>query len=874
MHQQIEALFDATWELSPAARAQILNERCADNLALRQVVEQLLASADELERNTAWNQPALVHEALQPHAALLDRYHLLETIGSGGMGIVYKAVRADDVFSKFVAIKIVQCGLADDAVLRRFVQERQILALLEHPGIARLLDGGTTPEGLPFLVMEFVDGDTMDRYLARAKPDLRRRLDLMRKICSAVAYAHRNLIVHRDLKPGNILVTAAGEPKLLDFGIAKLLDSSAARTRTEHAAMTPEYASPEQIQGAPITTASDVYSLGVLLHEMLTGQRPYRQTNGALELAQAIATDQPRTLQGSAGRPFDPDLETIVQKALRKEPARRYVSVDELAEDLRRYQEGYPVSARPDTRGYRLRKFIGRNRPAVLVATLMLLALLGGSAALWRQAQIAEGRFSDVRHLANSYLFEFHDAIKDLPGATAARQLVVKRAIEFLDKLADERSRDVSLGREVAAAYDKIAEIQGSENAAGLADAKAALRSYQRALSIRKSLSAASPSNPDVARELALSYAEVGWQLASTGEPSAGVELLRLSLAGAEKLVAARPNDPLMREALAQSSSSLADVLGNTSNQNLGDSQGALELYRRSLAIREKLVAEDPRNNAQLELLAVSHGLLAQMLQSLNDKPAAVGHFRQSADVFDEMLRRQPGNADFQRSAATANRNLAMSLMKINALSEARHRGDRSMAIFERIARQDPANKQAQVGLADSYYAQGFIRAGAEDNHAAQNFYESAIDIQEALAAEHPDETPPLGLRTAYQLLADLNIKTGHPVEAVANAQHELAIDARLLKADPRNAGAERNQGLALRQIAQAHEWIGMRKELPRQKRVAELNEATSWYRRSLAIFQAQQAKGTLVPTYASELDKTPKAIAKCDATVVTLAKP
>jgi eukaryotic-like serine/threonine-protein kinase len=875
LSDRLEHVFQQAWDVSGEARARLLDELCAGDDALRRTAEQLLAAAEETERSVAWNQPAILLEATatarQEQASELGRYKLLEAIGTGGMGVVYKAVRADDAFSKLVAVKIVQCGAADDKILRRFVQERQILAVLEHPNIARLLDGGATPEGLPFLVMEYVDGVPIDQYLAKKKPGLDELLDLFRKICSAVSYAHRNLIVHRDLKPDNVLVTVEGEPKLLDFGIAKLLDGSSVRTKTENAAMTPEHASPEQIQGAPISTASDIYSLGVLLYGMLTGRRPYRDTAGALELAQAIAIENPRTLTEASSRNFDSDLENIVQMALRKEPARRYASVDQFAEDIRRYREGYPVSARPDTRGYRAKKFVGRNKAAVTAATLAFVALVAGSAAIWRQAQVADQRFNDVRRLANSYLFEFHDAIKNLPGATAARQLVVKRAIEFLDNLAKQRGNNVELGRELATAYEKAAEIQGDLNVASMGDQRGALVTYRRALAIRQALAAGSPSNVDVTRELAFSYAEVGWLSAYTGDVASGVEDLRKAVALGQKAVAARPADPKVREGLALSLSGLGDVLGNPNYQNLGDVTGAIQLYRQGLDIREKLFAEDPASLEKQTLLASSYSRLAQVLQAIDDKAGAVAAYRRAADISDELMRRAPGNSQFRRGAAAGNRNLALSLLRINAVDEARKRGDKSMEIFERIATDDPQNVQARIEVAESYYSQGNVRAGANDNEAALRFCDSAVAIFESVAAEHPADPPRLGLRSTYRLLADLNLKVGNSARAVVSAQRELTIDDQLLKADPKNASAERNQGLALRQIAQAHESNGMRPGAPRAMRIAELHEAKSWYRRSLAVFQAQKDKGTLIPMYKAELDKTPVAIAKCDNTLAAL---
>jgi eukaryotic-like serine/threonine-protein kinase len=873
LSEQIEQIFHDARELSPADRSKLLDDRCNGNDGLRKEVERLLASSDDLEDQLAWNQPAIVTEAQwtarDEMAAEIERYRLLELIGSGGMGVVYKASRADDAFSKLVAIKIVHTAAANSELLRRFVQERQILAGLEHPNIARLLDGGTTSQGLPFLVMEYVDGVPIHQYLRENTPGLDRILHLFRKICSAVSYAHRNLIVHRDLKPTNILVTADGEPKLLDFGIAKLMDGSGA-TKTGPSSMTPEYASPEQVRGASITTASDIYSLGVLLYEMLTSARLYGESLPALDLARAIADQKPVSMSEKIGRPFDADLENIVQKALRKEPDRRYSSADEFAEDIRRYQEGYPVIAQPNSRAYRWKRFIGRNKAAVTVGVLVFAAFVAAGIAIWQQAQIANRRFNDVRRLANAYLFEFYDSIKDLPGATPAKQLALNRAIEFLDNLAKERGKNVDLGRELASAYDKIADLQGGVNIASLGDQAAALSTYRRALAIRKELATLSPSNLDVTRELAYSYAEVGWISTYRGDLK-GVEDLKKAVALGEKVMAAAPADPRMREGLAIGYTALGDVLGNPNYQNLGDTKAAIDLYQKGLKLREQLLADEPKSIERRMLLASSSSRLGQLLQAQDDKVGAVAAYRRAAEISDELSADQPGNARFRRESAVSNRNLAWSLVKMNSLDEARKRGDLSMDLFERVARDDPKNSQARVEVAEGYYSQGYVRSAANDNAGALRFFNSAVTLFEAVAAEHPADLPRPGLRTTYQLLADLTLKTGDTAAAVRNAQHELEIDDRLLKLNPGNASAERNQGLAMRQIAKAHELNGMRESSSKTTRVAELNEAKSWYRRSLAVFESQKAKGTLIPMYAADLETTPKAIAKCDSALEAL---
>ena len=454
---RIQQLFDSVIRLPVAQRESWLEGACAGEPELRKIVEAMVAADDEastvagtvagdssgatlsraasdwmrlaglnagaaehpVDEQPPEEQPTLLSEKDERPISIggvtansqLGSYRLLRELGRGGMGTVYLAERADGQYEQQVAIKVMSARFKDGAIAWRFVQERQILASLVHPNIARLLDGGTTEDGMPFLVMEYIRGLPIDRYLAEKKPGLTASLDLFRKVCSAVACAHRNLIVHRDLKPANILVTGDGEPKLLDFGIAKPLDESAALTAPENSAMTPQYASPEQIQGSAITTTSDIYSLGVVLYEMLTGRRPYRQTSGALDLAKAILTENPRRLSGNSKPRYDEDLENIVQMALRKEPARRYATAEQFAEDIRKYQEGYPVVARADTRAYRVRRFVGRHRIGVIAAGLALAALLGGSIAIWREARIAERRFNDVRQLAHAVIFDYPDAI-------------------------------------------------------------------------------------------------------------------------------------------------------------------------------------------------------------------------------------------------------------------------------------------------------------------------------------------------------------------------------------------------------------------------------------------------------------------------------
>ena len=435
-------------------------------------------------------------------------YSIESCIGHGGMGAVYLARRADRAFERRVALKMVRRDMNSEVVVRRFEHERQILASLDHPHVARLYDGGTTPEGLPYFVMEYVEGEPITDYCKRHRLDIRARLAMFRTVCGAVQYAHQRLVVHRDLKPGNILVGADGQPKLLDFGIAKLLAGAGVHESagaTLVSALTPDYASPEQVRGHTVTTATDVYSLGVVLYELLAGRRPFDVRAGSLEdIVRTVCETDPvppsAASNGTADgldRPCPPhdlrgDLDTIVLRALRKEPDRRYRSAQELSDDIGRFLEGKAVVARGDALAYRATRFVSRHWTAVLFAVVLLASLVGGLVLVVREKQIAdeqrrraERRFADVRKLAGSFLFEVQDAIQHLPGAIRTRELVTRRAVEYLDGLAVEAGDDPTLQAELAHAYRRVGDVLGNGREANLGDAAGALASYRQALRLQ-----------------------------------------------------------------------------------------------------------------------------------------------------------------------------------------------------------------------------------------------------------------------------------------------------------------------------------------------------------------------------------------------------
>ncbi len=795
--QKVKDVLHEALEMPRAGRTEYLDGACAGNPALRAEVESLLASYDDagtfIEESVAAPKHALPDPLVV--GSQLGPYRIVQMIAEGGMGAVYQAVRVDDLYRKVVAIKVIRRGVVGEYVLRHFDTERQILAHLDHPNIAKLLDGGTTPDGRPYFVMDFIAGTPIDHYADTHRLTLYDRIQLFLTVCSAVHYAHQNLVIHRDLKPQNILVTEEGAVRLLDFGIAKLLDPESLAlgpTLTTLQALTPEFASPEQLCGGKITTASDVYSLGVLLYRLLTGHRPYsfesrtidelwdlvkhqppRRPSTVIRDRDADATpesvsDARATRPERLERQLSGDIDNILLMALRKEPERRYTSVEQFAGDLRRHLASEPVTARPDTLRYRTGKFIRRNRAAFVAAMLLVVSLVGGIVATSWQAHTAnreraraERRFQEVRGLATSVLFEIHDAIANLPGSTQARELLVTRAQRYLDGLASESGDDPGLQRERAMAYQRIGDVLGLPTRANLGRTAEALISYTKALDIEKKLTTADPSNRTFQADLAAIYNNICQVHQSSGHFGESLDACLNAERIQQARLAADPGSLQLRADLAATYQNLAGAYFS-----LGDWAHSREERTRALSEFQELHRRQPGDEVYLNELANAYHRMAGLEEQNHHFTEARTNALQAVALYNEISDRHPGDLRRRMGWTFATQRLGSILISLNDLPGALNAFSQVLPIREQLRALDPHDARAKVNIANSHAAVGVVLLMMGRPREAQPHFEEQLRLAAALVKQDPLRVEHrYSLSEAYENLgrvAALLRQTGH----------------------------------------------------------------------------------------------------------------
>jgi non-specific serine/threonine protein kinase/serine/threonine-protein kinase len=793
-------------------------------------------------------------------------YQVTEEIGEGGMGSVYRAMRVDDQYQKQVAIKVVRSGFDTRFALTRFKAERQILANLEHSNIARLLEGGSTEDGQPYFVMEYIQGQPLDQYCDDHKLTITERLQLFRTVCSAVQYAHQNLVIHRDIKPSNILVTAERVPKLLDFGIAKILgavqgDSSAMKTMTMVRLLTPEYASPEQLLDEPITTASDIYSLGVVLYELLTGQRPYRfTTRKPDEIARVVTGTDPEKPShavvrveestdlrgeavqwtpeiGSGPREGSPeklrrrlagDLDNIVLMALRKEPQRRYASVAQFSEDIRRHLEGLTVVARTDTFSYRSGKFVKRHTAGVTAAALVVLSLTVGLFFALREAKIArqqraraEQRFNDVRTLAKFNLSEFHDAIQNLPGSEAARHLVIQNTLGYLDSLSHDAAGDREIMRELAAGYQRIGDLQGNFSGPGIGDSGAALENYRKAWTIRESLAAASGNDlADLKSEIRLLNG-YGRTLLVTGNTQEALRVVTQQLALAELVAGKQPSarDGIIDEARAHIH--MGWVLGgNGSTSSTRELTEAMRHDRKALELLGPLANQAP-DSTVLRGLLESNLDLAYHLRKNRE-------FEASLKVYDALWSKTNGLQGLPAAARALFYNHRARLFDDMADYVRADRDNRkSWELGQSSLKSDPHDLIDRINTAGALGTIGIDEARLGHVLAGKKKLDEAIQIGEGMLADNPYELFYKDLLLiGYSYRGEILGSMGDFPAALQQYSRSLTSATEIAQHDPGDLESRLN-------IAKLHAALGLV-----HARAAQYPEAKQEFNTALANFQ------------------------------------
>jgi eukaryotic-like serine/threonine-protein kinase len=902
--QRLTQLFHAALECAGEEQMDYLREHCSDDPSLRLEVERLLRAhqrANGFTRRAVEEARRLLGDAgpgMGP-GVRVGAYRILEELGHGGMGTVYLAERADAVFEKHVAIKVIKRGMGTDAVLRRFQDERRILAGLEHPNIARLLDGGTSASGLPFFVMEYIDGQPIDEFCRIRQLATPERLQLFRQVCAAVAYAHQHLIVHRDIKPSNILVTADGVPKLLDFGIAKIMHAEPAGDTIETQAtmvfLTPDYASPEHVQGRPVTTLSDVYSLGVVLYRLLTGRHPYPFTSRTPEdVVRTIATADPvwpsaavraREAEASTGparpredavpgwRQLRGDLDTIVLKAIQKEPARRYQSAEQLADEIRRYLAGLPVQARPDTLVYRAAKFVRRNRAAAIGGLLVSVSVSGGMAATaWQarravaQEQVArteqaraERRFAEVRALARSLLFEYHDAIRDLPGATPVRERLVRDALAYLDGLAGDVTGDATLQRELAAAYDRVGDIQGGTLFANLGDTLGAIESHQKALALREQLAATDSQALELASELALSHRKLALLYWETGE-------LQRALAHAQRAATVLRAFASQASAPTELRLDLAktyDYLGRMVLEH-GDAARALDHLLAAGDILEALLTLEPDSRALLRSLSVLREQEATVHHFRGDLDAALAHHHEALALRERLAGDSPLNTDYQRLVAVSAYNIGEVLSAMGRTQAALDSYRRNLAIAERLSVADPENEQFRGDVAYARIRVGdmLVALGRRADALAQ--YRQSLALRSAdVNADPANLWKRSSLIEAHAKISSA-LAADSPAAALAEAERTLVM-MQATTLEPQNAVIRSFFATTYADLGDLHALLAEDRRVSPTERPPRWQAARDLYGRAEDIFRDLAESGRSSSADLRRRDALPAAIARCE---------
>ena len=789
-------LFHELVDLAPADRQRVMTQR---QIApeVRAELESLLNFDSTGARNLTVCVAGEAQEILRTVSGRdvnCGAYRLIRLLGQGGMGAVYLGVRQDGELQQTVAIKLLNAGEHRPAWRDRFLKERQLLASLNYPSIVHVLDAGHTTDGRPYLVMEYVEGVSIDVHAATL--DLRERLLLFLSVCEGVSHAHRRLIIHRDLKPSNILVDATGQPKLLDFGIARILDDAGDATRTVERLLTPNYASPEQLRGASQTTATDVYSLGAVLYKILTGRSPHQSDTHTSQVVDVIAGAKEIPAPSRLNPKLPADLDYILRKALRMEPEERYASVDAFANDVRALLESRPVEARSGDTWYRTRKFLRRYWVPVVAATVVIASLSTGLYIANRERLVAEQRFGQLRQLSTK-VFDLDNTIRELPGATQARQNLVAASLEYLEGLSAAAPEDLDLAREIGQGYWRVGRIQGVPSVLNLGERAQAETSLKKAAAFIDRVLAARPKDRSalyfsarIANErmiLARDDYRYADARAHANDSARRLDAF-LRLGGAQdseraavailygNIAVNHVTMHLYEEAIpyARRELELAEsvpsaripvdvgLISVANAMRQGDLDRALQAFEEARRATESGVfpSELARNN-ELYGILTREGLILGGDGEVNlGRPAdAIQAFERALDLAEDVARQDPKDAKSRVQAAKAAIALA-NILRQQAPRRALTVYDLALGRLSQIQKSLPAQRYQALALANSSYALRSLGRAAEGKQRIDSALAILKDTKDYPAQQYPLDSPA-------------------PIVLCALADHEAKVDPR-----------------------------------------------------------------------------------------------
>ncbi len=829
-YNKVTEIFLEALDYKSTEWADFLLKACAGDDELKVEVEKFLKNSVQAE---AFLNSPLVN--LHPLAtALIDnnsissnligtqigKYTITNIIGQGGMGIVYEAIRNEVPNAKPVAIKVLSMGINSKNLLARFRLEYEVMANLEHPYIARLLDGDVTNEGQPYLVMELINGQPIDKYCQSHNLNITQRLKLFSKVCLAVQHAHLNLVVHRDLKPSNILVTSDGTPKLLDFGIAKIIKNEGSYedvklTQTGAVIMTPAYASPEQILGKPITVSVDIYALGILLYKILTGYLPYEITSNCpkdiekiiceyipVKPSVIVRQDQKDYLNNYSkekerkkrAKKLSGDLDNIVLMALRKEQKYRYSSVTQFAQDIQYYLEGFPVIAQKNVFKYKTVRFIQRNGYYLLISSLLIILLVSGiTSTLWQakkaeeqkvkvtlqgkllavQSELATARSKDIRDLTSALLFQYNDSLEKMAGATALREQMIAEALKYLDRLSNQPNIDSEIQHELALAYQRVGDLQGRPFRINTGNSLAALESYERSLKLFEELTKLNPNDLSLQEEFSVALERKGEILDRLGNSNLAINYYRRACSIHEHIANLNPTNQNNNYSLGISYTRVANVL-----QSTGDFIAAMELYCKAIKIYKDLLSKEPTNENFSRRIAVIYTRFIGIYESLNDlitqnteinNKAIKNKLLQKSFYYNQLITKNAKSAlSKEKENPFLKSELAGCYMQNSAILRKTKQTSQSMVllkeavfILNKLVKDDINNKQYPLLLAESYKEMGKLNFDNSEFKLAINFHKKAEKIlQESLIYNSSDVMAQYWLADLNNLLATSYIKT------------------------------------------------------------------------------------------------------------------